>query len=300
MYQRPASTLSTFAEANVRQVDIFQADGTDVCSEKFVGCSIDQYYTKPEIVSICLRELGRLSEFDCVIEPSAGDGAFFSKIKHSKLIGLDITPHHPAIKKANWLTYKIDSAYKKVMVVGNPPFGRFNNLSAAFIQHALKFPAVSRIGFILPDVYNKHTRQAILPSHWRIKTNHKLPRNAFLYEGETRHVPCSFFVFCRSRGKDLRVPTKLPNIADFSFSNCKDYDVFIFGAAPKNILRQGEVKKNNRGHFLKSHIDVNRLIANLNAVVWQGNSCASGGVYWLTKNELAMQYYHRHTIEPKP
>lgn len=281
-------------------IHLFDEYLSDDINAGTAGYSLDQYYTKPEIVDMCLGELGALSDFDCVIEPSAGDGAFYSKIKHPNLIGLDIAPHHLAIKKANWLEYKIAGQYKKVAIVGNPPFGKFNNLSTAFIQHALQFSAVSCIAFILPDVYNKHTRQAILPKHWRIKTILKLPRDAFYYDGEPRHVPCSFFVFCQSSGKDLRAPTQLPTITDFSFANHQDYDVFIFGGAPKKILRPKEVKNNNRGHFLKARIAVDKLVDNLNAVNWQGNSCANGGVYWLTKNELAMQYYHRHTDGTKP
>lgn len=221
MYQRPASTATQVKNG---KPGIFSGADTH---------DLDQYYTKPEVVDACLTKLGSLSDFDCVIEPSAGDGAFHSKIKHTNLIGLDIAPKHPTISKADWLEYQISDSYKKVAIVGNPPFGRFNNLSSAFIKHALQFPNVTRIGFILPDVYNKHTRQAILPEHWRIKTIYKLPRDAFLYEGEDRHVPCSFFVFCQSPGKDLRTPTTLPTITDFSFSTIHDYDVFVFGGAPK-------------------------------------------------------------------
>lgn len=273
------------------QFNIFSEDKPG-SNGKLPKNGLDQFYTKPEVAAGCLKKLGCLFDFDCVIEPSAGTGAFYSQIKHPRKIGLDIEPGSSGIIRQNWLDYEIAETYTNVAIVGNPPFGSFNNLSAAFIKHALKFSNVTRIGFILPNVYRKHTRQAILPPEWRIKTIWELPRDAFVYKGKTRHMPCCFFVFCKSKGIDLRTPTKLPDIPDFSFSDSGDYDLFVFGAAPKRIIKQA--KPNNRGHFLKAHIDINQLIKNFKAVDWQGNSCANGGVYWLTKNELATQYYECH------
>ena len=52
--------------------------------------ALDQYFTKPEIVNLCLPKLGSLSQYDLVIQPSAGKGAFLNAIDHERKEGLDI------------------------------------------------------------------------------------------------------------------------------------------------------------------------------------------------------------------
>jgi hypothetical protein len=42
---------------------------------------LDQFYTKKNVVIKCLGYLN-LDEFDTIIEPSAGDGAFLNEIIH--------------------------------------------------------------------------------------------------------------------------------------------------------------------------------------------------------------------------
>ena len=61
------------------------------------GEALDQYFTKPEVVRRCLAELGSLSRFDLVIEPSAGNGVFLDAIKHPNKVGIDIDPQHPDV-----------------------------------------------------------------------------------------------------------------------------------------------------------------------------------------------------------
>ena len=182
--------------------------------------------------------------------------------------------------------------YRCVLVIGNPPFGRYHNLSSKFISHALSFSNVQTIAFVLPNVYRKHTGQRILPYNWRIVSITALGRNCFTLEGKAYHVPASFFIFDKSEGKDLRVdPDARTETNDFKFSNKDDFDIFVFGASPKRIKVP---TSNNRGYFLKSKIPVEALISKIKAVDWNGNSCANGGVYWLTKFEFLEQYIKCH------
>lgn len=257
---------------------------------------LDKYYTKKEVVAKCLSRLS-LSNYDFVIEPSAGDGAFFDLIQHPNKVALDIAPEHKDIQKQDWLTYFIDGSYKSVLVVGNPPFGRYHALSKRFIQHALCFPNVQTVAFILPDVYKKHTRQRIIPSYWRIKDILSIGRDSFTLAGADYHVPSSFFVLDKSKGKDLRASclNHIDETEDFRFSTPQDYDIFVFGASPKKIIRKAEA--NNRGYFLKSKIEIDALVEKIKSVDWKGNSCANGGVFWLTKTEFLSQYLSYHGQE---
>jgi len=256
--------------------------------------SLDKYYTKRAVARKCLAVVGDMPhQYDLVVEPSAGDGAFYDEIAHPNKFGIDIDPAHKKIIKADWLKFNVPGQYGRVLVVGNPPFGMYHKLSSAFISHALSFGNVQTIAFILPNVYRKHTRQKILPPAWRIVSITELERDAYLLDGKDYHVPSSFFVFDKSTGADLRVdPNLYTETGDFSFGNKHDFDVFVFGSSPAKITMRP--KPNNRGHFLKAKIPVPELVEKIKRVQWEGNSCASGGVYWLTKYEFLHQYVKRH------
>ena len=256
--------------------------------------ALDQYFTKPEVVELCLSQVGDLSRYDLVIEPSAGDGAFLNAIEHERKVGLDIDPRHKDVKQADWLEYQITDKARSVLVVGNPPYGQYHKLSSAFIKHAMSFPNLRTIAFILPNVYRKHTRQRIIPKQWRIASVTDLGKNCFTLDGEDYHVPASFFVIDRSSGTDLRVnvPDNITGTEDFDFAKPEDFDVFVFGASPKRVITNPT--SNNRGYYLKSKVPVETLVKRIKSVNWNGNSCANGGVYWLTKLEFISQYKECH------
>ena len=254
---------------------------------------LDKYYTKQAVVRKCLQTIC-LDDYDLVIEPSAGAGAFYHAILHRNKIGLDISPDHEEIIKGDWLKHQVDGRYKSVLVIGNPPFGKYHSLSKKFIEHSLRFANVKTIAFVLPNVYKKYTRQMIIPTEWRIKHIIPLPRNAFMVGEKDFHMPSSFFVIDKSSGTDLRTLrlTHINEIKDFSFGTRQDYDLFVFGAAPKRVICNAT--PNNRGYFLKSKIDREELRQRITQIPWQGNSCANGGVYWLNKTEFLEQYLHHY------
>ncbi len=258
------------------------------------GGSLDKFYTKTETVTKCLNELNNMPyNYDCVIEPSAGNGAFYHQIKHSNKIGIDIDPGHEDIIKADWLTYRISADHKCVLIVGNPPFGKYHSMSSQFICRSFLFNNVQTIAFILPNVYRKHTRQKILPINWRILSIMELGKNCFYVDNKPYHIPSSFFIFDKSTGTDLREDTsKYKDSDDFTFSDREDFDIFVFGSSPTKITKNP--KPNNRGYFLKSNIPIDDLINKIKSIDWVGNSCASGGVYWLTKYEFLKQYMDHH------
>ena len=249
---------------------------------------LDKYYTREHVVVQCMQSLD-LSRYDLVIEPSAGAGAFVRHLQHDNVIAFDIAPEGRDILQQDWLCYRIEPRYTSVLIVGNPPFGINHNLSDAFIGHALSFPNVATIAFVLPNTYKKHTRQRILPKAWRIKEIIDLGKDAFIFAGNVYHMPCSFFIFDKSEGVDLRInPAQYTEAIDFYFSTPDYYDLFIFGAAPHRVITTPT--HNNRGYYLKSKIALDLLYNRLVNTKWRGNSCANGGVAWFTKPEIVMQY----------
>lgn len=250
---------------------------------------LDKFYTKKEVVKRILSKIN-FNKYDFIIEPSAGDGSFSNQIKHTNLISIDKEPESKKIIKKDWFEYNIPEHFKNVLVIGNPPFGNRNELSKKFIQHSMSFSNVKTIAFILPNVYKKHTLQKIIPNNWRIKKIIDLENNSFEICGQAYHVPCSFFVFDKSKGKDLRLnPDKYKEANDFFWGNKNSFDIFIFGAAPKKMITD-KPNKNNRGYYIKSKIKINDLIKKIKNIDWEGNSSVNGGVAWFTKTEIIKNY----------
>jgi len=256
-------------------------------------CELDKFYTNPKIVKNLLNYID-LDSYDFIIEPSAGNGSFFNEIKNLNSIGLDIHPENDSIKKQDWFDYKIPSAYKNVLILGNPPFGERNNLSRDFIKHAISFSNVNTIAFILPNVYKKHTNQKVFPNDWRLAQEITLEKDSFLLNGEPYHVPCSFFIWTKHSGlKNLRFNEDLyKSHPDFNFTDENDFDFFVMGASPKVIKIKGEISVNNRGYYLKSNINPEKLKNNILSINWNafGNSSANGGVSWFSKPEFIKIY----------
>lgn len=255
----------------------------------------DEFYTRADVVIDCLAELD-LSSYDLVVEPSAGDGSFVNNINHKKIIAIDINPKNKKIKKQDYLKYTVPQQYKKVLVIGNPPFGIHHHLSDKFLERSFAFSNVWTVAFILPNTYKKHTRQKIIPSNYRIKAIRDIGKNAFIYKGDSYHVPCSFFVFDKSRGKDLRFNADdFKACNDFDFGDKDNFDFFVFGANPSKITDTPTA--NNRGYYVISKINIDELKDKFANILWEGNSCASGGVAWITKPELIMQYLRANGLQ---
>jgi hypothetical protein len=115
----------------------------------------DQFYTKKEVVISCLKDID-FTLYDVVIEPSAGDGAFFDEIPHKNKIGYDIDPKKNNIIKCDFLTIDHDIfSGKNVLSIGNPPFGRNSSMALKFIKKSALF--ATTIAFILPKGFKKRS-----------------------------------------------------------------------------------------------------------------------------------------------
>jgi hypothetical protein len=256
---------------------------------------LDKFYTKSDVAIICLKYVN-VNDYDLVIEPSAGNGSFFNNITHLQKIGIDIEPETENVLKMSWFEYSIPEMYSKVLIVGNPPFGIRNGLSKQFISHAVKFDNVQTIAFILPNVYHKHTMQKHIPKKFRLKSVYELPKNSFISNNESYHVPCSFFIFDKSQGEDLRFnPDFYKETSDWTFSSKDDYDFFVMGASINTI--KDVPTKNNRGYYIKvkNGYDVDKVKNNFMSIKVKGNSSVNGGAYWITKPELVKQYMEQYT-----
>lgn len=145
---------------------------------------MDKFYTIPKVAEECLAAVGALyswSRWELVVEPSAGNGSFLSRIPTERKVGIDISPEHDAIIEKNFFEYTppVTTAVNQILVVGNPPFGKVSSLAIQFFNHAATWANV--IAFIVPRTFR------------RVSVRNRLDHKFHLvHDEEIPTIPCAF------------------------------------------------------------------------------------------------------------
>jgi len=142
---------------------------------------LDKFYTIPTYAKHCVDktfELYNINTWDLIIEPSAGNGNILNEIQSENKIGIDISPENSNIIKQDFFNYCPPSK-EKILVIGNPPFGKISSLAIKFFNHAANWAKV--IAFIIPRTFRK------------ISVQNKLNTNFHLvHDEDTPEKPCCF------------------------------------------------------------------------------------------------------------
>ena len=155
---------------------------------------LDQYYTQRSLTKRLVASLN-FDQFDIVLEPSAGDGAFFDYLPKSKRLGIDLEPAAPYIRREDFFNFNAQEG-KSYFVVGNPPFGKNSSLAKSFFNRAAGF--ADKIAFVLPRTFRKLSIINNLDKNFWLISEELLPQNSFyLPNGEQYCVPCVFQVWER-------------------------------------------------------------------------------------------------------
>lgn len=233
---------------------------------------LDQFYTKDIIAKQCfdkIKEIVNINEYDIILEPSAGKGAFFNLFPENCREGIDVDPKLNIIKKQNFFDYK-PKKLKKYIVIGNPPFGKGCSIAVKFFNHAAMFS--DTISFIIPRTFKRASIQNQLDLNFHLIYNEDLPigscfepnmsakcclqiwtkrsvaikRNIIVYN--KTHVD---FTFIKYGPKDKNNQPTVPNGADFALkaygSNCGELCFDVINLRPKSW------------HFIKSNIPIETL-----------------------------------------
>ena len=142
---------------------------------------LDKFYTVPSVAKECLTRVGERyswDSWDLVLEPSAGNGSFFLQIPTPTKLGLDLRPDHPQVHQRDFFTF-LPSVSGRILVVGNPPFGKVSSLAIKFFNHAATFASV--IAFIVPRTFRRRSVQNKLDLSFHL-----------LYDIELSLEPCAF------------------------------------------------------------------------------------------------------------
>jgi hypothetical protein len=162
--------------------------------------TMDQFYTDISVSKKCIDDIHQYVESvsDYLwIEPSAGSGSFFHNIPTTyDKIGIDIEPKSDELIKTDFLTWRCPDTEKKIIVFGNPPFGRQSTLAKAFIQKSCEFADV--IAFILPKSFTKPSMYNAFDMRYHCIYTSELDKNSFIVNGDCKYdVPCVFQIWER-------------------------------------------------------------------------------------------------------
>lgn len=168
----------------------------------------DKHYTKPMVARSCHRHLRRfLSERTCLLEPSAGAGAFLQACPANRsIIGFDIDPDlskGAEIIQADFLAPDFKArllAGVSYATIGNPPFGRHSALALEFLNKALRLTGIA--GMILPSAFRRWSIQSRVLAEARLLFDLDLPPYSFEFCGRPYDINACFQVW------SLRHPSK--------------------------------------------------------------------------------------------
>lgn len=184
---------------------------------------LDQFYTKPEIARKCLQSLV-LSQYDLIVEPSAGSGVFFDLAQHPNKLAFDIDPKSQNIQQCDFLTKDLSFLEnKKVLFFGNPPFGRNSSLALKFIKKCCCY--ADTVAFILPKGFKKRSMIDKIPLNFQVQIMEDLEENLFTFEGKDFMVPCVWVVLKKS--SELREKETKLTATKFTFTNKENANLAI-------------------------------------------------------------------------
>ena len=118
----------------------------------------EQYFTAHALAEKCVasvRDRFDLKSFRLILEPSAGDGAFFKLLPEENRAGIDIEPLCDGVEKADFFRWEPPFFESNILTIGNPPFGQRGAQAIAFLNRACEFSKV--IAFIVPRSFKKDT-----------------------------------------------------------------------------------------------------------------------------------------------
>ena len=215
---------------------------------------IDKYYTKPEVVNLCLKLTKKYIQIkpdDLIIEPSAGNGSFISGIKSlsNNCIFYDLEPENPEIIKQDFLTgnyNELSTNYKNIHIIGNPPFGRQSSLAIKFIRKSCEF--CNSISFILPKSFKKDSLKQKIPLNFHLILESDLPEKSFLVDGIEHDVPCVFQIWKKKTNNRVE-PEKLEPSNFIFVKQIENPDISVRRVG----VNAGYVDVNSVGKSIQSH-----------------------------------------------
>ena len=261
---------------------------------------LDKFYTNPDYAKKCIDKVFEIypkNRFNLIIEPSAGNGSFFNHLDKDKRIGLDILPENENVIEMDF--FEFTPMKDKVLVIGNPPFGKVSSLAVKFFNHSAKWADV--IAFIIPRTFRKPSIQNKLKNTFHLVHDEDVPMKPCCF-APNMTAKCCFQIWEKkniTREKTLLIKTH----DDWEFIPYGPKDDRGQPTVPKGAdfaMRAyggkiGEIKlilddlRPKSWHFIKSKINKQELINRFNKLDYSG-SLNTARQNSMGRGELVMLY----------
>lgn len=253
--------------------------------KRILKTELDQFYTKQELAKSIISDI-RVLDYELIIDPSCGDGAFFLNIEHPNKIGIDIQPKIDNVIQQDFLEWKYDGNIERhrILCITNPPFGKQGSLCTKFIKHCIEFS--DTIAFILPLSFKKPSVQKRINKNYHLIYEREIPKNSFLFNNNDYDVKCVFQIW-----KNLycaRPIEEITNPIGFKYvKKTENPDISIRRVGIYAGQSSRELNKSAQSHYFikfNKKIDLNLLISEVNKIKWNDFTV---GPRSISKSELS-------------
>jgi hypothetical protein len=185
---------------------------------------LDKFYTISSYSKTCIDktfELYSESQFDLIVEPSAGNGSFFNQLPSHNKVGIDISPENQNITKMDFFNFIPPANKTNILVIGNPPFGKVSSIAIKFFNHAAKWANI--IAFIIPRTFRRPSVQNKLDKMFHLMYDEDVPTKPCCFTPQMT-VKCCFQIW--EKKEIVRPFVDLPTKHD-------DWDFLPYGPIDK-------------------------------------------------------------------
>lgn len=237
---------------------------------RILKSDLDKFYTKKELAKELIGKVN-LNDYELIVDPCCGDGAFYSNIEHKNKIGIDILPHIDGVITHDFLTWdysNLNTKRDKVLVISNPPFGKQGSLAMSFIRRCSEF--ADTIAFILPLSFAKPSFKNKIPDFYHLEYEEILPESSYLLDGENYDVKCVFQIW---KKKDIK-REQIKSVKEVGFKYTKDKSLADIAVRRVGVYAGQaftDLSKSEQSHYfliLDDKSKIEHLIKSLNNISW--------------------------------
>ena len=231
-----------------------------------LNIDLDQFYTAPHEVDKCMESISNhnisLDSYDIVLEPSAGTGAFFERFPENNRIGLDLEPKMQGIEKMDFFHYSPATLYennKRVITVGNPPYGRAGNLAIQFVNRSGEWSEY--VCMVLPRSFRKDSIQNRINLNLHLIHEHDV-QDFILPDGSIHKVNSVFQIWEKRQYKRNKiVKSKTTDLWEWVKPEEADCAMIFFGTPTGRLKTENITELTTSTHaFMKSNIPLQELV----------------------------------------
>lgn len=274
-----------------------------------VSRQLDKFYTRPQTAKIVVdevkKEVGELDLFDLIVEPSAGEGALFDLFPENRL-GIEIE-NTDRFLQMDFLSVTAEEwklivpyPHSKVIVIGNPPFGKNGSTALAFLNKSVDI--ADTICMILPATFLKPSMQNRVHPYLHLLKTVRLPDNSFTFEGQIWNVPTVFQIWKRKKDKRAKIHRSLTH-KDFQFIDSSKFEkgkgiiVQRVGARAGQIMPVNSNKASKNYHYIipNEKLEVDVLLERFSSLGLEEAECKTNtsGMPSISKSEIIDLYSRR-------